>query len=236
MDRPPRNVVGLLTLFIAALGSVAVIGAEHQRSTVNTVILVVAALAAAGSLLALLIGSVWFGVLRKDLAEWWDQRPSRKLDARHYPAREPAPNVFDFDLGPNEAKIRAEGMPCMITALGPRTSGLAEDRLFKDVTASCTIERRGTRSGRPQTIQVKPYTDDAWGTMARWPPEWFDLQTEGPVPGTYLVRWLLHRPDGRTERLSERLRILLDGQPKTSLPARAMTAASTFVQHYRGRD
>lgn len=60
----------MLTLLIAALGSVAIISAEHHRSTVNTIILVVAASAAVGSLAALAGLSGRFAVLRGDMRDW----------------------------------------------------------------------------------------------------------------------------------------------------------------------
>ena len=235
MERQTRN-IALLALFIAALGSVAITGAEQHRSPTNTLILVIAATAAVGSLLALVLGSIWFGVLEKDVREWWEGRPRRRWSVRHYPAEEPEPNVIDLDMAPSEAHIRAEGMPCTIVALQPRTLGIATERPMRGVAVSCTIERRDRRAVPSQAVRLTPHGDDAWGVIARWPDQWFDAEHEGPAPGDYRVRWQLRHPDGRIERRTEKVRVLAEGRAHVGRLTRAVNAARAFVRHYRGLD
>jgi hypothetical protein len=236
MERQPRNIVGLATLFIAALGSVALLGAEHSRSTINTVILAVAAGAAAGSLLALVIGPVAFSVFKRDVRRWWDGTPHRRWLVRHYPAREPEANVVDLDVHPSEPAIRAEGMPCVVMGVRPRKFGTILERPLKDVAVSCTVERRDRRTSSADAIEVKALSDDAWGAIARWPDQWFDLGGEGPSPGHYRVRWHLRRPDGRIERPSENVHVVSGGKAEVGQLARALSALRAFVRHYHGLD
>ncbi|HTQ68322.1 MAG TPA: hypothetical protein VMI13_06480 [Solirubrobacteraceae bacterium] len=233
MERQTRN-ISLLTLFIAALGSVAIISAEHQRSTVNTLILIVAVAAAVGSLAALVGLSGWFGVLRGDVRDWWRERPSRRWKAAHYPAKEPAPNTFDFDLGPNEKRIREQGMPCWITGLLPRTLGVAETRPMRNVTVEASMKRREGRP--PETVDLAPLADDSWGAMARWPDRWFDAEQNAPIAGRYLVSWELRHPNGRIERRAEPVHFGPGGIVIESRVTRMRARVRAFFLHYRSKD
>ncbi len=240
MERQPRNIIGLLTLFIAALGSVAVIGSEHHRSTVNTAILVVAAVAAVGSLLALVLGPVTFSVLKKDVRKLRDARPGRKWATRHYLAQESddvkTERMMAF-FTPSVKAIRAQGLPCMIAAVEPRTLGTAEERPAKGASLSCAVERREHpwRFGA-QRVDVTPSGDDAWGGVARWPDRWFDPEHGAPSPGRYRVRWKIRFPDGKVERATERVRVVAEGDVHVGRLSRAAIATRRVIDHYRGLD
>ncbi len=237
MDRQPRNIVGLLTLLIAALGSVAILSSEHHRSTLNTAILVVLAVAAAGSLLALVLGSTPIAVLRRDVHAWWNDRPNRRWTAGHYQAKEPEANIIDLDTM-QDAEIRAEGMPCVVLTLRARdrTLGRAIERPMKGVDVSCVVERSERRSSRAEAVQVPPHTDDAWGAVGRWPDQWIDPDHGGPVPGYYRVRWTLRHPEGQLDHPTEKVRVVREGETHVSRAARVVRAGRARLRHYRGLD
>jgi hypothetical protein len=135
MDRQLRN-IALITLLLAALTIIAVVSPEHHRSTTNTVILAVAIVAVAGGTAALALGSVWLAVLRRDLREWRDARPSRRWIVSYYLAQEESvePRESGVSLvfySPNVQAVRAAGPPCLIIDLKPRTQDKTEARRLK---------------------------------------------------------------------------------------------------------
>lgn len=174
MDRQLRN-VGLLTLLIAALGSVAVLSAKQYRSPLNTLILGVAAFAAVGSGSALVGGSVWFGVVRKDAAQVWNSLPHRRWHTSQrlaFDLKEEA-KIAGADLVitvPNEnAAARAAGVPCMILQLGPLRMHYSLKRPLRGSTITCKVIR-GRFAGRESRAVEVPTDQEIYNSaVARFP-------------------------------------------------------------------
>lgn len=236
MDRTLRN-IALITLLIASLTVVAVVSPEHHRSTTNTSILVFAVVTAAGSLLALVLGSVAFGVARKDIRSWHAERSGRRWNTRHYAAEEPKTGPRAFSFGPDESAIRAGGMPAFVVALQPATLGMATEQLLRGAIVTCAVERRAHPwpLGAEQ-VDVTPSGDDVWGAVARWPDQWFDPEHEGPTPGRYRIRWKLRLPDGTVECPTDKVRVVAEGSAHVGRVTRALGAARQAIGHYRGLD
>jgi hypothetical protein len=244
MDRQLRN-IALITLLIVSLTIVAVVSPEHHRSTTNTAILIVAYVAAAGSFLALVLGSVWFGVLRKDLLAWREGRPSRRWTTRHYAAQEETVELRESKaslvfFSADVKVIRAQGLPCTIVALEPRTLGEAEERPLKGATVSCAVERGRRRWPRKalqtRRVEVPTVKDVAWGSVGRWPDEWFDPNSVGPTPGRYRVRWEVRLPDGRVEKVTEKIHLAAGGEAYVGHLTRAASGTRAVIRHFRGLD
>jgi hypothetical protein len=234
MDRALRN-IALITLLIASLTVVAVVSPEHHRSTTNTAILVLAVVTAAGSLLALVLGSVAFGVARKDVRSWRAERSGRRWNTRHYAAEEPQTGPRAFSFGPDESAIRAKGMPAFVVALQPATLGMATERLLQGVAVTCSVERRRHRwPFSAERVELTPNGDDIWGAVARWPDQWFDPGYGGPTPGRYRIQWKLRLPDGTVERPTDKVRVVAKGHAHVGHVARALGAGRRVVRHYRG--
>lgn len=235
MDRQLRN-IGLLTLLVAALGSVAVLSAEHHRSTLNTLILCIAAVAAVGSGLALVGGSVWFGVVRKDATKLWNDLPHRRWRTSHHVAldlKEEA-KVAGVDLvftSPNENAARARGVPCMIVGVGPRRMGYARRHPLRGSTVTCEV-RRGRES---RAVEVPSDQEVYNSAVARWPDEWFRQAEATPLPGRYRVRWTLRLADGSVAHPIERLRINDQGQMKVLQFTRVWRTTRAAFRHLRGK-
>jgi hypothetical protein len=235
VDRQLRT-IALLTLATAALGSVALLAAEHHRSGINTGIMIALALAALGSLLTLLLGSTPWEVFRKDLRERRDRSPKLRWGTRHYPATVPQSGPKMWDFGADTSSIRAEGMPCGIAECGPRTLGDAQDELLDGATVAATVERRARLIGRRTRIEVSPRADNAWGAVARWPDQWWDTEHDGPTPGRYRVLWQVRMADGQVDRPVERFRVKAEGETHVHPIRRGLAALRELIAHYRGRD
>jgi hypothetical protein len=237
MDRQPRNLVGLLTLLTAALGSVAILSSEHHRSALNTAILLVLAVAAAGSLLALVLGSTWLAVARKDVRDWRERHQSGWA-VRHYAPDEVSATIQQLRAirGVDESAITDAGMPCLAVTLEPRTLGDAEDRRLEDAVVTCVVERRSRFVGRAERIEVPIVVSSVWRVRGRWPDVWFDAEPVAPTPGRYRVRWEVRSADGRIERPEQKLNIGPGGEERDSKTAKALRRTQSLIRHFRGDD
>jgi hypothetical protein len=245
VDRQLRN-IALITLFLAALTIVAVVSPEHNRSTTNTAILYAAIVAAGGSVLGLVLGSVWFGVLRKDLGRAWESRPQSKWSASHDLAevvREEAnmgggtTMVFTH---PADIAVREQGVPCIVLRLEPRRLGFARTRPLQGVTVTCSLSRRAGPLGKPITRALQVHLDDGPrilnAAFARWPDDWFNEELLAPIAGTYRTRWELHRASGKVERRRERVRIADHGEAHDGKARQWLDTVRRVFRHYRGHD
>jgi hypothetical protein len=212
-----------------------VVSPEPHRSTVNTAILVVAVAAATGSLLALVLGSVWLGVLRQDIQEW-RERGRLPWKAHHY-----APDVVSSMLqelravhGTDDSAITAAGMPCLAVRLEPRTVADAERKPFEDAEVTCFVARRAPVIGLTRKIKVPVILLGGWNASGRWPDEWFDVQRVAPRPGHYRVRWEVRTPTRGLERPEQVLIVGTDGQERERRRARAADWTQATIRHFRG--
>jgi len=244
LDRQLR-IIALLTLLIAALGSIAVLSAEKHRSPLNTAILIVAGAAAAGSTLALIFGSEPWRVIRRDVRSWWNRRPSRRWIAHHDLAQDEETEMRESGVqlilySTNEKAVRAQGVPCIVLRLDPHTAHDSERQLLKGAAVTCEVARKHGRRPRAwwDTRRVEVPIGKELGTnaVARWPDEWFDADRLSPQSGNYEVRWALQWPNGRLARPRERVQILEDGQPHERRRGAAYAAARSVMRHYRGLD
>jgi hypothetical protein len=244
LDRQLRT-IALLTLLIAALGSIAVLTAEKDRSPLNTAILIVAAAAAAGSMLALIFGSEPWRVVRRDVRSWWNRRPSRRWIAHHDLAQDEETEKRESGVqlilySTNEEAVRAQGVPCIVLRLDPHTVHDSERQSLKGATVTCEVARKiGRWRGAwwdTRQAEVPIEKELQTNAVARWPDEWFDADSLSPPPGEYEVRWAVRWPNGRVERPRERFQLLEDGQPHESRLDRAYAGARSVVRHYRGQD
>ena len=240
MDRQLRN-IGLLTLLIAALGSVAVLNAEQPRSTLNTLILSVAALAAAGSSAALVGGSVWFDIVRKDAAKMWNDLPHRRWHTSQrlaFDLKEEA-KIAGAELAitlPNENAARARGVPCMILGLSPRRMHYSLKHPLRGSTITCEVIR-GRFAGRESRAVEVPTDQEIYkSAVARFPDEWFNADEAHPLPGRYRAAWTLHLATGSTAHVSSRFQVNKEGRIVVGPTARAFSAVRGFVRHFRGKD
>jgi hypothetical protein len=240
VDRQLRN-IGLLTLLIAALGSVAVLSAEQHRSTLNTLILSVAALAAVGGGAALVGGSVWFGVVRKDAAKVWNNLPHRRWHTSQrlaFDLKEET-KIAGADLTitlPNENAARAAGVPCMILGLGPRRMHYSLKRPLRGSTITCEVIRGRFAERESRAIEVPTDQEIYNSAVARFPDEWFNANDAHPLPGRYRAAWTLHLADGSTAHVSGRFRVNEEGGIVVGPAARAFSAVRGFVRHFRRKD
>ena len=240
VDRQLRN-IGLLTLLIAALGSVAVLSAEQHRSTLNALILGVAALAAVGSGGALVGGSVWFGVVRKDVAQVWNNLPHRRWHTSQrlaFDLKEEA-KIAGADLVitvPNENAARSAGVPCLILELSPRRMHYSLKRPLGGSTITCEVIR-GQFAGRESRAVEVPTDQEIYNSaVARFPDEWFNADEAHPLPGRYCAAWTLHLANSSTAHVSGRFRVNKEGRIVVGPVARTFSAARGFVRHFRGKD
>jgi hypothetical protein len=244
MDRQLRN-IALITLLLAALTIIAVVSPEHHRSATNTVILAVAIVAAAGSIVSLTLGSVWFAVLRRDVQGWRERRPGRRWAVSYYLAQEESVERREsgVDLifySPNEEAVRARGLPCLIVALKPRTRDDADGRPLKDAAVACAVKRSHgpwyRRESEERPVEVHTDREIASDAVARWPDEWFNRELLAPAPGRYRVRWEVRLPDRRLERPAQGILIAAEGETRVAMVMRATLVVRNLARHYRDLD
>jgi hypothetical protein len=237
MDRQLRN-VALLTLAMASLAvAVPILLSESPRTGGQTALLVVALVGAGGSLLALVLASTPWEVLKRDLRTLWSEQHTSRWSATHEAAQEPSSGASQIiEFGPDITPIRAEGMPCGVVRCTPRSLGLAEAQMLKNAEASCTVERRSRLLGHRDKADVPLLVDITWGTAGRWPNRWFDSEHNGPIPGRYSVLWQVRFPDGQVDRPRERFRVKAEGVDHVGRLDSAWSRVRDVIRHYRGLD
>jgi hypothetical protein len=246
MDRQLRN-IALLTLAMASLAvAVPILLSESHRTGGQTALLVIALVGAGGSLLALVVGSLPFGVLIQDLGRVWDARPRRKWAASHAVA-EVVRETVNMGMGQTmvftldaEVAIREQGVPCIVLRLEPRMMSFARTRPLGGATVTCSLSRRAGLLKRPTTRQVDVRFEDSPKVLnaafGRWPDDWFDGELQAPVPSIYRVEWEVRQPDGRVQRPREHFHVADHGETHDGKLRQAGRAIAGLYRHYRCKD
>jgi hypothetical protein len=233
---------------MASLAVAVPIVLDHgHRSGGKTALLVVALVGTGGSLVSLVVGSIPFGVVLRDLGRLWDARPRRKWATSHEVAEVVRETVniptagytmaFTLDA---EVAIREQGVPCIVLRLEPRMMRFARTSPLGGTTVTCSVSRRTGVLKRPtkRVVDVR-FEDSAQllnAAFGRWPDDWFDGELQAPVPGIYRVEWEVRHEGGRVERPREHFHVADHGETHDGRLRQSGRAIAGVYRHYRGKD
>ncbi len=233
VDRQTRN-IGLLTLLLAALTTVAVISPEKDRSTLNTAILYVAVVAAIGSVAFLLGSAMPLRVIARDITAWREKRRRHtKWRTYHYRGVD-RPGTLTI---PKDDAILNQGAPCLVLVVEPPQRVLHRDpdasRVEKVRQAiqglegfeiACSVSGRRV-ARRPAQVEMEPRA-----ALARFPDDYFGRR------GTYRAEWTITAPDGTTVRAEDTIRLHNHGYTRPAPLRRLVARARKITHHLLGRD